>query len=128
VTDSRRAVMDMAVRADEGIATFRRLNMKARTIKRLLGVLALGVSSAVFAADAGTPSQSGGNAGQGSTGGMQPRTPGGGTGGAGDGVRTPGQGSSGGMQPATPGGKGGTSSQPGAPISSSSVSGSNKGQ
>ncbi|MDR5740413.1 MULTISPECIES: hypothetical protein [unclassified Caballeronia] len=102
--------------------------MNARTINRLLGVLALGVSGAVFAADAGTASQHNGNAGQGSAGGMQPRTPGGGTGGSGDGLRTPGQGSSGGMQPTTPGAHGGTSNQPGAPISSSSVSGGNKGQ
>ncbi len=100
--------------------------MKARTIGIVSAVLALGVSSGVFAAD--TLSQNNTNAGQGSAGGMQPRTPGGGTGGAGDGTRTPGQGSSGGMQPATPGGHGDASHQPGAPIGSSSVSGGNKGQ
>lgn len=103
--------------------------MKARTIGTISAVLALGLSSAVLAADTGaSSSQNNTNAGQGSAGGMQPRTPGGGTGGAGDGMRTPGQGSSGGMQPATPGGHGDASRQPGAPIGSSSVGGGNKGQ
>lgn len=64
--------------------------------------------------------------GPGSAGGMQPVTPGGGTGGAGDGMRSPGQGSAGGMQPMTPGGAtGGTTRQPG---SKSTTNGGAQGQ
>lgn len=91
----------------------------------LFGALALGLSSVVWAAGSDTGSADAGTsvntspagrsgAAPGSTGGMQPVTPGGGTGGAGDGMRTPGQGSAGGMQPMTPGGgTGGTSSSTG---------------
>jgi hypothetical protein len=99
--------------------------MKART---LAAMAMLALPSVVFAAGSGSGSPDAGAtvntspAGRsgGPLGSQAAAQPGGGTGGAGDGMRSPGQGSKGGMQPVLPsGGNRASPTQPGAPLNSS---------
>jgi hypothetical protein len=92
--------------------------MKANIRKTCLCTLVLGLCGTVYAAGTETDSAATSNvrpsvdtgeangrvSGQGSAGGMQPSTPGGGAGGSAGTARATGQGSSGGRQPVTPGG------------------------
>lgn len=108
-------------------------SMKARAA---IGLVALCLSGAVLAAGSGSGSPGAGpsvdtsaagrsGANQGPAASMQPPTPGGGTGGAGDGMRSPGQGSAGGMQPMLRNGSSSTTNHPGAP---STTNGGAQGQ